>query len=61
MVGGTCEKCKNYKGGCHYLRHKEGSAIVCINKSLVARFCTDIKHYESIRFASIPASLLRRW
>ena len=38
MVGGICEKCKNFKGGCHYLRHKECSAIVCINKNLVAIF-----------------------
>ena len=33
MVGGICEKCKNFKGGCHYLRHKKCSAIVCINKN----------------------------
>ena len=48
MVFGICEKCKNFKGGFHYLRQKERSAIVCINKNLVASFCTDIKHYESM-------------
>ena len=61
MVGGKCEKCKNFKGGCDYLRHKECSAIVCINKNLVACFCPDSKHYESISFASIPANLHRKW
>ena len=61
MVGGICEKCKNFKGGCDYLRHKECSAIVCINKNLVVSFCPDIKHFESISCASIPASLLRKW
>ena len=55
---GTCEKWKNFKGGCHYLRHKGCSAIVCINKNSVACICPDIKHYESISFASIPANLL---
>ena len=35
--------------------------IVCINKNLVAGFCPDIKHYESISFSSIPANLLRKW
>ena len=56
MVGGICEKCKNFKVGRHYLRHKECSAIVCINKNLVASFCPDINHYESISFACIPAN-----
>ena len=42
-------------GGCHYLRHKECLAIVCINKNLEACICPDIKHYESISFASIIA------
>ena len=60
MAGGICEKCKNFKGGCHYLRHKECSAIVCINKKL-ASLCPDIKHYESVSFASIPANLLQKW
>ena len=61
MVGGICEKCKNFKGGCHYLRHTECSAIVCINKNLVASLCPDIKHYESVSLASIPANLLQKW
>ena len=60
MVGGLCEKWKNFKGGCHYLKHKKCLAIVCINKNSVASFCPDIKHYGSISFASIPANLLRK-
>ena len=55
MVGGICEKYKNFKGGCHYIRHTECSTIVYINKNLVASFCPDIKLYESISFATIPA------
>ena len=47
MVGGTCEKWKNFKDGCHYLRHKESLAVVCININLVVCICIDIKHYES--------------
>ena len=61
MVGGICEKYKTFKGGCHNFRRKECSAIVCINKNLVASFCPDIKHYESPSYASIPAKLLRKW
>ena len=44
MVGGTCEKRKNFKGRCHYLRHKECLPIVCINKNSVACICPYIKH-----------------
>ena len=58
MVDGTCEKWKNFEGGCHYLRHKEFLAISCINKNSVACIWPDIKNYESISFESIPANLL---
>ena len=58
MVGGTCEKWNYFKGVCHYLRHKECLAIICINKNLVACICPDNKPYKSISFASIVANLL---
>ena len=55
MVGGTCEKWKNFKDGCHYIRHKVCVSVVCMNINLIVCVFLDIKHHESISSASIPA------
>ena len=47
-----------YPNGLWYMRKMEKNMVGVITKSLVACICNNIKHYESISFASIPAYLL---